>query len=213
MGYRLKNIISVLEQDETGARRLAMIIPNEYKKYKNTSLDCPIYDENNPDYRCSVDCDKTNYRKKQGKAEHDKRKVYYYDICKLIDVFLSKIKIDSECICIKGVDILLLLNYEVIKRQYKLNDQSDMVWLRFTNDGYLGVVGSSNDINFDKDTNSYKIIKYSGCEWDENRIIIIPLPEIKNREERELVEKMVGNYLLDNGVPIIDKYSHMGFKR
>ena len=36
MGYRLKNIISVLEQDETGARRLAMIIPNEYKKYKNT---------------------------------------------------------------------------------------------------------------------------------------------------------------------------------
>lgn len=87
------------------------------------------------------------------------------------------------------------------------------IWLRFPNDGYLGVVGSSNDINFDKDTNSYKIIKYSGCEWDENRIIIIPLPEIKNREERELVEKMVGNYLLDNGVPIIDKYSHMGFKR
>ena len=107
----------------------------------------------------------------------------------------------------------MLLNYEVIKRQYNLNRQSDIVWLRFTNDGYLGVVGSSNDINYDKDTNSYKLVKYVGCEWDENCIIIVPIPGINNHEERELCEKIIGNYLIDNKIPIIDYYSHMGFKR
>ena len=191
-----------------------MKIPEEYNKYKITPPDCPIYDKNKPDSRCSVDYDKTNYRKNKGKDEHDnKEKVDYYEICKLIDDFLQKIEIKSECIAIKGVDILLLLNYEVIKRQYKLQRQSDIVWLRFTDDGYLGVVGSSNDINFDKDTNSYKIINHIGCKWDENKIIIVPLPDITDRYERELIEKMIGNYLIDRNVPIIDYYSHMGFKK
>lgn len=191
-----------------------MKIPEEYNEYKITPPDCPIYDKNKPDWRCQPDYDKTNYRKNKGKDEHDnKEKVDYYKICELIEVFLKKMKIPSECIVIKGVDVLLLLNYEVIKRQYNLQRQSDIVWLRFTNDGYLGVVGSSNDINFDKDTNSYKIINHIGCEWDENIIIIIPLPGIKDRCERELIEKMIGNYLIHNKVPIIDYYSHMGFKK
>lgn len=105
-------------------------------------------------------------------------------------------EIKSECIVMKGIDILLSLNYEVIKRQYNLQRQSDIVWLRFTDDGYLEVVAFSNDINFNKDTNSYKIVNHIGYEWDENKIIIIPLPDIKDRDKRELTEKMVGNYIL-----------------
>ena len=191
-----------------------MKIPKEYEIYKQTPLDCPIYDKNNPDYRCSVDYDITNYRKNKGKSEHDKNKVDFYDICKLIDIFLDKIEIKSECIVIKGVNILSLINYDLIKKQYNLGKPSDIVWLRFTNDDYLAVVGSSNDINFDKDTNSYKIINSVGCEWDENRIIIIPLPEIKTSAKREEIEKIIGNYLsIGNNVPIIDYYSHNGFKR
>lgn len=191
-----------------------MEIPVEYEEYKKNPHDCPIYDENRPDYRCSVDFDKTNYRKNKASSEHGKDKVDIFAICKLIDCFLEKMKINSKSIILKGIDVLSVLNYEVIKQQYKLKSQSDIVWLRFTDDGYLGVVGASNDINFDNDTNSYKLIKHVGCEWDKNSILIVPIPGIKDRTERDLLEKMIGNYLtIGNNVPIIDYYSHMGFKQ
>ena len=53
-----------------------------------------------------------------------------------------------------------------------------------------------------------KLIKSVNKKWDKNRIIIVPLPNIKGRDERVMIEKMIGNYLSDNKVPIIDLYSH-----
>lgn len=102
----------------------------------------------------------------------------------------------------------MTINYEHIKHLYKLERQSDIVWMRFTTHGYLGVVASSNDINFDYNTNSGKIIKSVNKEWDKKKIIIVPLPKIAGRRERLQIEKMIGNYLSDNKVPIIDLYSH-----
>lgn len=49
-----------------------MIIPESLKKYAETSDDCPTYDKNKPDYRCSVDC--SNYRKDKAAEEVKKRK-------------------------------------------------------------------------------------------------------------------------------------------
>lgn len=185
-----------------------MVIPKEFEKYKELPKDCPKYDKNNPDYRCSVDYDKSNYRKTKAKEEADKEKVSIVEICNLTNSFLNKIGVESRCILIDGLDILMTINYEHIRRTYKLERQSDIVWMRFTTDGHLGVVASSNDINFDYDTNSGKIIKSVNKKWDEKKIIIAPLPEIAGRQERLLIEKMIGNYLSDNGVPIIDLYSH-----
>lgn len=185
-----------------------MVIPEHLKKYKETPNDCPKYDRNNPDYRCSVDYDKTNYRKNKAKHETTKEKVSVFEILNLINSFLNDIEVKSNCILIDGLDILMTVNYEHIKRQYELDSQSDIVWMRFTTDGYLGVVASSNDINFDYNTNSGKLIKSVNKEWDKNRIIIVPLPNIKGRNERVMIEKMIGNYLSDNKVPIIDLYSH-----
>ncbi|WP_294855270.1 hypothetical protein [Oscillibacter sp.] len=188
-----------------------MKFPIEYEKYKQIPPDCPIYDKNNPDYRCSVDYDKTNYRKNKAIEEHKKEKVEISKISKLIEDFLKPTNIESECIVLKGIDILLAVNYEIIKRQYNLNNQSDLVWLRFTDDGYLGVVASSNDINFDQNTNSFKLINHIKQKWDENLILIVPLPGIYNKDERVEIEKMIGNYLIEKKVPIIDYYSHMSF--
>ena len=185
-----------------------MVIPEHFKKYIETPNDCPKYDKNNPDYRCSVDYDKTNYRKNKAKHETTKEKVSVFEILNLINSFLNDIEVKSNCILIDGLDILMTINYEHIKRQYKLDSQSDIVWMRFTTDGYLGVVASSNDINFDSNTNSGKLINSVHKEWDKNRIIIVPLPNIKGRNERVMIEKMIGNYLSDNKVPIIDLYSH-----
>ncbi len=39
--------------------------------------------------------------------------------------------------------------YEKTKDAYDLEDVRDIVWMKFTKDGYLGVVAVSNDINFD----------------------------------------------------------------
>ena len=186
----------------------SMVIPENLKKYKETPNDCPKYDKNNPDYRCSVDYDKSNYRKNKAAEEAKKESVSICEIVSLINLFLDNIELQNKCIFIDGLDILMTVNYEHIKRQYGLNSQSDIVWMRFTTDGYLGVVASSNDINFNYDTNSGKIIKSVNKEWDKNKIIIVPLPNIKGRQERLLIEKMRGNYLSDNNIPIIDLYSH-----
>ncbi len=187
---------------------MGISIPKEFEKYKNTPGDCPKYDKNNPDYRCSVDFDKSNYRKNKAAEEADKINVGIYEICNLVDSFLEKLNIKSKCIVVDGLDILRTINYEHIQQLYKLNNKSDIVWMRFTTDGFLGVVASSNDINFDYDTNSGKIIEYVNKKWNERRIIIVPLPEITGRNERVLIEKMIGNYLYDHKVPIIDLYSH-----
>ena len=39
-----------------------MLIPEKYKKYTAIPEDCPKYDKSNPDYRCSVIYDRSNYR-------------------------------------------------------------------------------------------------------------------------------------------------------
>jgi hypothetical protein len=57
-----------------------MMIPKELEKYKEPPEDCPRYDKSNPDYRCSVDYDKTNYRKKKAREEADKEKVSIFEI-------------------------------------------------------------------------------------------------------------------------------------
>ena len=185
-----------------------MIIPENLKKYKETPKDCPKYNKNNPDYRCSVDYDKSDYRKKRAVEEAGKQKVRISEILNLINLFLNNIDVKSSPILIDGLDVLMTVNYEHIKRQYELYSQSDIVWMKFTADGYLGAVASSNDINFNYDNNSGKLIKFVKKKWDENKIIIIPLPNIEKREDRLLIEKMIGNYLIDNQVPIIDLFSH-----
>ena len=185
-----------------------MLIPEKYQKYTVIPEDCPKYDKNNPDYRCSVRYDSSNYRINKAKEEAQKNTVEISVICKLINDFLKELNIVSECILIDNSDVLKTVNYERIKRLYGLTNQSDIVWLRFTSDGFLGTVGSSNDINFDYSHSSGRIIKGIGKEWNKYRIIIIPIPSITKREERLLIEGMIGNYLLDNNIPILDRYSH-----
>ena len=89
--------------------------------------------------------------------------------------------------------------------------------MRFTDDGHLGVVAASDDINFDKDKNSYKIVNSCGLEWDESFVMCFPLnTEVgrydefqKNEWDRiHKFEIAVGNYLIANGVPVLDYYSH-----
>lgn len=184
-------------------------IPNELEKYTITPPDCPVFDKDKPDYRCSVDYDKTNYRKNKANSEADKAPVSFDTIQKYIVEFLQLMGKKEEIVIVDGIDVLMTVNYELIRRQFELTKPSDIIWMRFTKDGYLGVVASSNDINFDYNTNSGKIIKSIGKEWNENRIIVVPIKGIRERSERLLIEKTLGNFLAyGKSVPILDFYSH-----
>lgn len=126
------------------------------------------------------------------------------------------------------------LDYEKIKKKNGLTDARDIVWMKFTTDGYLGVVASSNDINFDRppDKESYHnktergrwqctssgiIIHSLGQEWNTSFVLVFPLSGIQEEQipeayrtkpVRGAIERAIGNYLIAMGVPILDFYSH-----
>ncbi len=128
------------------------------------------------------------------------------------------------------------IDYKKLKKDYELDEVRDIVWIKFTKSGFVGVVAMGNDINFDIPQNSddydkkirkfnkykkeYKLVwKHTssgilvhklGQEWDESFVLIFPLSKLKDscNYSRHQIEVAIGNYLIDNEVPIIDYYSH-----
>ena len=121
-------------------------------------------------------------------------------------------------------------NFGLVKNP--LNKPSHVIWMKFAKNGQLGVVAASNDYNFDippssdvydettngkpkckcnkwKYTTSGIILHKLNLEWDESFLLIFPLHGIENIQRRNLIEKGVGNFLIENDVPIVDFYSHM----
>ena len=107
-----------------------------------------------------------------------------------------KYKITESQIETNGV---VTIDYKCLKDKYRLADERDIVWMKFTKDNYLGVVADSNDINFDipNDRNMYDekrenglwkynssgiLIHYLGKEWDSSFVLICPI--IKFPEEK-----------------------------
>jgi hypothetical protein len=127
------------------------------------------------------------------------------------------------------------IDYDKIREEFELDDKGDLVWMKFTEDGYLGVVAVSNDVNFDmpEDAGSYDkkhivydsyrrknkeewvhnssgiIVHKLGKEWDETFVLIFPLKGIPHGYTRSDVETVIGNMLIDRDVPILDYFSHM----
>lgn len=126
------------------------------------------------------------------------------------------------------------INYEQIKEDNMLKKKSDIVWMKFTEDGYLGVVAGSDDINFsipscESDYNRGKYIynqfkKKREWVWDYNTagilvhklnktwntsfVLLFPLADIPCGYVRGDIERAIGNYLIAKQVPILDFYSH-----
>lgn len=117
--------------------------------------------------------------------------------------------------------------YQELKTEFSLDDERDIIWMKFAaNTGHLGVVATSNDINFmvpddmcdyDKKTEAGKwvfnfsgiLIKYLGESWNEDYVFVFPLANMsKLSYTRHMIEKEVGDYLINKGVPILDFYSH-----
>ena len=105
------------------------------------------------------------------------------------------------------------IDYEAIKEKYGLDNDCDIIWIKFTTDGHVGVVAKSSDINHDYDRTSGIIIQALKKEWDKSFVLLFPLKKCNKDEslsekEKGLLERYVGNHLIGCGVPILDFYSH-----
>lgn len=88
-----------------------------------------------------------------------------------------------------------------------LNNETHLIWMKFTKDGDLGVVAASNDVNFSYNNTAGIILRSLKKEWNEEFVLIFPLSHISDGLRKD-IECGVGNYLSDKGVPILDYYSH-----
>lgn len=99
--------------------------------------------------------------------------------------------------------------YDIIKSEFELCSPNDIIWLKFTTDGYLGVVASGFDINFSYECTSGRLVNSVGKKWYDKCVLIFPLTkDILSVHNKKDMETAVGNFLIDKGVPIIDFYSH-----
>lgn len=99
--------------------------------------------------------------------------------------------------------------YCVIKNKFGLSHTKNIIWLKFTRKGYLGVVAKGMDINFSYDNSAGKLVKEVKDDWDESFVLIFPLTDlILDKRKTGEIERAIGEYLISKGVPIIDFYSH-----
>lgn len=91
-------------------------------------------------------------------------------------------------------------------------NKENIVWIKFTTNGLVSVIGTGCDIFFtDKtrqETSAGIINEVLGLEWDESVVLIFPLRNIPEGLNRSDIESGIGNYLIHKGVPILDFYSH-----
>ncbi|WP_261063851.1 hypothetical protein [Streptococcus mitis] len=183
------------------------------------------------------------YRIKVAEEQQQKMKEYLKDQNLTKDKFKQRvIEYTIESLDIFGIDLdttnkylscsinkcvqnRINIDYKNIQKEFGLADVRDIVWMKFTSSGALGVVASSNDINFQKPSSikeydekqqngkwkyntSGIIIDRLGEKWDESFVLIFPIKSIPRSMTRHGVEKKIGNYLIDKGIPILDYYSH-----
>lgn len=104
------------------------------------------------------------------------------------------------------------INYAKICKDTHIDDKRDIVWIKFTTDNYISVIGTGCDISFSdwvkKHTNAGLINQHLKKEWDDSFVLIFPLKNIPDNLNRSDIESGIGNYLIYNKVPILDFYSH-----
>lgn len=100
--------------------------------------------------------------------------------------------------------------YNLIKEKFDLSSENSIVWIKFTKKGSVGVVAKSFDINWNKNNSSYILVNEVGDSWDESIVFIFPITQqiLEKKFNLGEIELMVGNYLIEKNIPIIDFYSH-----
>lgn len=146
------------------------------------------------------------------------------EVADLIVSFLGEIGIRTTCVKIAATD-MGTIDYRKIAVEYNLPDERDLVWLKFAENGAVGVVATSNDVNLEmpssaadydaKDaqgrwlhTSSGILLHKLGVQWAPF-VLVFPLPAIPEGYNRHDIEQAVGNMLISENVPLLDYCSHI----
>lgn len=172
-----------------------------------------------PDPACSVHGE-SDERLRKAQQQAEKTPVPVEQVAAYVNAFLSGMGMRRMEKPVQKVPV----DYADFQQRYGLRNRKDIVWMKFTSDGFLGVVAVSDDINFDlpKSAQDYHIKdgKYwlhntSGIlvhmlekTWDTSFVLVFPLTPIPAGRTRSDLERAIGNYLIAKGVPILDYYSH-----
>lgn len=141
------------------------------------------------------------------------------DICKLLSLALKKGNIQGHVLVKNPNEI----DFDKISSEYETNNASDIIFIQFTENGHIAVVGAGKDLAFSKNKSrgTWRVIStIKGIEWDTETVIVIPVQNIKNcrivtgenlLEYRNGVEQYLGDYLISNNVPILNYYQHKNY--
>lgn len=183
------------------------------------------YFEENPDARVNGKCRSVhfddNFRFNKAYEEAKKKPTPINEVIRYVNELLNGIGVAPVSNPIMHPEKIC---YSKIKEEYHLNDIRDLIWLKFTTDGFVGVVAQGNDINFQIPAsaddynkkvgrqwqfNTSGIIVHSlGKQWEQSFVLVFPLRSNNMNYSRHYIETAIGNYLIDKGVPILDFYSH-----
>lgn len=144
------------------------------------------------------------------REEAKKKRIEINEIIAYVNDFLAALDMDvieNPKIEFEG-DFLEKLSKLYKKVKEEAGNEDNIIWIKFTIDGYLGVVATSADVNFNMKNSSGRIIEHVKKKWDESFVLMFPLKNIPKNLNRQLIESAIGNYLISKKVPILDFYSH-----
>lgn len=150
------------------------------------------------------------FRFEVAREEAKKKRVEINQIVAYVNEFLLALDMESvenPVVEFEG-DFSEKLSELYKKVEEETGDEDNIIWIKFTNDGYLGVVATSADVNFNMEKTSGRIIEHVKKKWDESFVLIFPLKKIPPNLNKQLIESGIGNYLISKNVPILDFYSH-----
>lgn len=190
---------------------------NKYLKWimpsmKNRTVKSNCLDEG---FNFRIEKAKEQYQLGKKKGIPKNKESHKKEIVTYVNEFLSSImgmkEIDDPYVYPKKTKTRRI-DYWKICSENNLENKQDIVWIKFTTDGIISVIGTSCDIFFNDNAKNSTV---SGCinqklelKWDESVVLIFPLKNIPKGLNRSDIESGIGNYLISKGVPILDFYSH-----
>jgi len=145
------------------------------------------------------------------------------EIVKILSCCLKDNSIDGDIMIYESLS--KNIDYKDIMRKYNTNGEGHIIWLEFVEKGHVAVVGAGKDIGFPRNEKrgTWSILsKILNIEWDTSKVIIIPIRGldvssvgIKNVDNvlkcRNGVEYCIGQYLIENNIPILNYYQHINY--
>lgn len=155
---------------------------------------------------------------------------YYLEVRKHVETCLKPL---SELPGYEASNIeYRILNVDLSKQEDFTTKVGECIFVQFTEDGHVVVIGAGHDYGMPTSDEyiGVNIINKLGTKWSKNAILIFitgirPVP-VGSRgkgsgieglehefQSRNIIEMYIGEYILKQGITILDKYSHKNYTK